>query len=414
MDLFFETVAGREEAPHPLPRLHGRDPPADRRLAQGRRGRPQGAVRPAKGDDPIPPVADVVAEDARLLCFDEFQVTDIADAMILGRLFEALFARGVTLVATSNRAPDDALQGRHQPPALPAVHRHAEGAAGGGQRRRARTTIASTGCAPPGPGSRPIDPDNERGFDALWRDMLDGEEETGATLEVLGRKITCRTPPAAWCAPPSPASARWRWAPTTTWPRRALPHRLPGGRAAARRRPARGGPALRDPDRRPLRGPHPADRAGRRPSPAQLYPAGDGAFEFERTASRLEEMRSADWLEDRRAEAQSRRSVDVPPALRLKTSGAPGGLKAEPLADASPARTDDRGPSRRAADVAAPAGLALAHHHGRPRSCTGPPACALYVGAPDRWRPGRSRLAAGPDAYATFKAPAGLARSASW
>src|SRR5690606_6944599 len=56
--------------------------------------------------DPIPFVAAEMAAEAGLLCFDELAITDIADAMILGRLFNGLFARGTTVVATSNSTPD--------------------------------------------------------------------------------------------------------------------------------------------------------------------------------------------------------------------------------------------------------------------------------------------------------------------
>ncbi len=104
MDLFFNAV----QEPHKR-RVHFHAFMADvhARIHAWRQAKKAG--NPAalyKGDDPIAPVAAALAQEARVLCFDEFAVTDITDAMILGRLFDALWALDVVIVATSNVVPD--------------------------------------------------------------------------------------------------------------------------------------------------------------------------------------------------------------------------------------------------------------------------------------------------------------------
>ncbi|MGI9201843.1 MAG: cell division protein ZapE [Woeseiaceae bacterium] len=114
MDLFYETLSVESKK-----RIHFHRMLQDihSRLAQ------LGDI-----EDPLDQVAADIAADTRVLCFDEFFVSDIGDAMILGRLLEGLFQRGVTLVATSNLAPDDlykdGLQRQRFLPAIDALNRH--------------------------------------------------------------------------------------------------------------------------------------------------------------------------------------------------------------------------------------------------------------------------------------------------
>jgi cell division protein ZapE len=249
-----------------------------------------------RGDDPIAPTADLIARGARLLAFDEFQVTDIADAMILGRLFEQLFARGVTVTATSNRAPDDlyknGLNRQLFEPFIEMLKSRMQVVRVAGPRdyRLDRLRAAGTWFSP-------IDADNEASFDRLWNEMRGGDAETGATLEVFGRQQ--HWPRAAGrmlrahfqnlCGEalgPSDYLAIANRFDTVFL--EALPCLRPEDRSAARRLAI-----LID----TLYEAHARLVVLAAAEPPRLYPQGDGSFEFERAASRLEEMRSEAWLE---------------------------------------------------------------------------------------------------------------------
>jgi cell division protein ZapE len=252
-----------------------------------------------RGDDPIAAVADKLAAETRLLCFDEFHVTDIADAMILGRLFEALFAKGVVVVATSNRAPDDlytnGINRQLFLPFIKALKQRLEVVAVAGPKdfrldrlRGARVYFS------------PIDAANEAAFEALWRDLLDGAEEVGATVEVQARKLRL----------PHVAGGHLRSSFISLCGQALGPqdYLALGARfhtvfledvpvlTAERRNEAARFVTLID----ALYEAKAKLVVLAEAEPDALYPAGDGSFEFERTASRLQEMRSEAWLETAR------------------------------------------------------------------------------------------------------------------
>jgi len=137
---------------------------------------------------PLEIIADNIAADTRVLCFDELFVSDIADAMILGGLFEGLFRRGVTLVATSNVPPHglykDGLQRQRFVPAIKLIEEHTRvlGVDGGVDYRLRQLTAAGTYLLLDASAT----PDQ---LDDLFTDMADGNNQEGGAISIEGRMI---------------------------------------------------------------------------------------------------------------------------------------------------------------------------------------------------------------------------------
>jgi cell division protein ZapE len=144
--------------------------------------------------DPIRLTADSIAEETWLLCFDEFHVTDIADAMILGRLFTRLFERGVVLVATSNVAPDDLYAGGLNralfAPFVQLLKARVEVV-----RLEARTDYRLEKLAGVPVWHVPADEDSEVALDVAWQKLTGALEGEARDIALHGRLL--RVPEAA-------------------------------------------------------------------------------------------------------------------------------------------------------------------------------------------------------------------------
>jgi len=245
--------------------------------------------------DTIVPIAREIAQETRLLCFDEFQVTNIADAMILGRLFEVLFEEGLTVVATSNRAPDDlyknGLQRDRFLPFIALLKQRLEILELGGGRdyRMDRMRELDVYLTPLGSWA-------DKKLDEAFRALSGGLDGEPRVLRTQGRDVPVpRAAPGValadymdWCARPMGAADFLCIADHF---HTVILENIP------------------------KMGPDSQDKAARfvtmidsfyerkvklicsaAASPDKLYIQGDGAFEFQRTVSRLMEMQSPEYL----------------------------------------------------------------------------------------------------------------------
>ncbi|HEX5007270.1 MAG TPA: cell division protein ZapE [Hyphomonadaceae bacterium] len=297
MDLFFEAAPVKEKR-----RVHFHDFMLEthafifewRKLSSSEKRKHPAYAREA-GDDPIAPAAKHIADRASLLCFDEFHVNQIADAMILGRLFEQLFARDVAVVATSNRRPADLYRdGINRQLFLPFIDRLQKELdvvelKSARDYRLDRLTVAPVYYAPLGP-------EADAAMDAAFARLTAGATTTRDTLDVQGRTLlvprqamgVARFTFEELCTKPLGAAdyltiaRHYHTVLIDHTPTMAQDQRTWAARFVTLV------DALYESKTKLV--------MSAAAQPDELYPAGDGAFEFQRTASRLHEMRSSEYL----------------------------------------------------------------------------------------------------------------------
>ncbi|MDA8653796.1 cell division protein ZapE [Alphaproteobacteria bacterium] len=289
MDLFFEQLPLRKKR---RVHFHAFMQEVHERIFKWRQLEKKGAV---KQGDPIPPVAKEIAAEASVLCFDEFQVKDIADASILGRLFTQFFEAGITIVVTSNRHPDDLYKGGlHRDRFLPFIALVKDSLlicelTAAKDFRLNRLSGHPVWFTPVGISSR-------EHLDARFKDLTGGVACQPVRLSLKGR---------VWdIAETALGVARMRYE------HLCVEHRGAGDYLALAQRfhtvIIDGIPRLtKDKRNEAVRFVTLIDAlyehkvkllASADSEPAQIYPDGDGAFEFQRTVSRLMEMRSEAYL----------------------------------------------------------------------------------------------------------------------
>ena len=285
MDLFFDTAeVARKQRIH----FHHFIQNVHARIHAYRKVHPDAS-------DPIPPLADQIAAESALLCFDEFQINDIADAMILGRLFQALFDRGVVVVTTSNTAPDELFKG--QPgrdaflPFIGLIKQRLEILVmeGAHDYRRERMRGLRTWLVP-------ADEMSRRELDKAFLRLTSGSAIRPVTLTVMGRKLVvpraadgvarfdfdslCNT--ALGAGDYLAIAANFH-----TLVLDGVPRLSPDNYDQARRFIVLVD-TLYDQRVKLI--------ASAEATPDQLYQRGENATMFERTASRLDEMQSETWI----------------------------------------------------------------------------------------------------------------------